>query len=231
MSNRKHRRHVDTRTLSVAKDLAKRASTNPKLQENLLSVAMSACLLALHAQELSAACKTAANAFDAMSEGDGGVERSKATQVLGQLAGNVLLASDGVFQESLESLVAIAIESLPNDERVRLLSTLAASAGLDAAQITLDYEVEEGEEPPEKPAEPVVIEGPERTYSRQHIEVFAEIAKVRRLQDFRVRVVDRRRSLEGFNGRMWFTVAPLWCNEEEAERVRNAVTIRVAKSR
>jgi hypothetical protein len=224
MPSRKYRRTVDPRVASIARQLSRGAAENTKLQDALLAVAIAACTVSVQTQSLLAVCKTAGNAF-ASCQGSGDLAE-KGGEVFGRLGESIAKSTDGIFTEALESLVAVAAEALPPDHRLRTLTNLAIASGLDPAQIALDYE-EHTVDVPEPKEEPVKL--PNVEYNVFNIDAFTEIAAVRRLSEIQARNEPDGRFLVGLgpDGRSWYRITRLQCDDEEARRVTEAVKNRL----
>jgi hypothetical protein len=224
MPTRKYRRTVDSRVASIARQLSQEAAGNENLQEALLAVAISACSVSSQTQSLLAVCKVASNAF-ATAKGAGDLA-NKGNELFGRLGESIVKSSDGIFTEALESLVAVATEALPADQRLRTLTNLAIASGLDPSQIALDYEEHTVDAPePERTAP----EEPNIEYNIFNIDAFTEIAAVRRMSEIQPRVEPDGRFLVGLgaDGRSWFRISRLQCDDEEARRVAEAVKNRL----
>jgi hypothetical protein len=231
MPIRKYRRHIDTRLSSIAREVAQSAKDSPEkaqLQEALISVAVSACAVALQTQALAAVCKTASNAFARAFSGKGSEVASRSVEVFGDLSKNILRSGDGVLVESLETLVAIAAEALPSDYRLRTITTLAISSGLDPAQIALDYQEHTSDTPEESAQETeATVRQKVEAYTAIALDAFTEIAAVRGMTTFRIEHDDTKRFLIGHTGKTWLRVIELLCDEEECERVAEGVRNRI----
>ena len=227
MPTRKYRRTIDPRVASLARQISKSAATNERLQEALLAVAISACMVSTQTQALLAVCKTAGNAFATCDVS--GELADKGGEVFGRLGEGIVQATEGIFTESLESLVAMASEAVPADQRLRTLVTLAAASGLDPSQIALDYEEQSSDVPEPKKDAPLIPSNVE--YNIFSIESFTEVCSVRRLSELRISNDADGKYLVGlgFDGRTWYRVTRLQCDDQEAERVAQAVRNRLSK--
>jgi hypothetical protein len=226
MPTRKFRRNIDHRIASIGREMAGLASAHPQLQDALTSVALNACMLSLNSQALVASCKAASDLF-AQTLSDHGQAPHKSREMFGALAHNVLQSSNGPFVETLETLVAIAAEALPPDQRLRTLSNLAVSSGLDDSQIALDYQEQENEKRESEP-EPE-YEAPELEYNGISLDAFTEIAAVRGLFRIRSESEGTARFLAGSDGRNWYRLVQLRCSAQEAERVAEGVRNRIGR--
>ncbi len=227
---RKYRRTIDPRVASLARNIASGASGNEKLQEALMAAAISACTVAAQVQALLTVCKTTANSF-MMAHGPGETANN-VVEVFGKLGQNLMKAADGSFTEALEGLVAMSIESLPADQRMRAMTSLAQASGLDPSQIALDYEehsVDVPEEGEDKGDDPAPQQEPMIEYNSFSMDAFTEIAAVRRLTELQIKHDPDGMFLVGLghDGRSWFRITRLHCDETEAQRVLSGVRNRM----